>query len=562
MSLLNMGDRNSTHMAQKYLELDLIDEKQPAGLDVRYDPEFEELQAEIDKMSLPSATSGVDWSKVRTLSSDILKTKSKDLLVGSYFAIAEIRINKLKGLEAGLIVFAGMLELYWDSLFPSKKRMRGRIAAITWLLEKCESAFEEIQLTPVEPDMVIALRAEVQKIDTLLQEYLEDAPLLRPLERILEEIPIKEDVVQQEVSSQIPENKEPPAQPPPPAQSDKPNNPADSADRPEVEGESEPPRSAPVQITPAPSVSTNDTVSAAEMEKIVRGAFHTIKQAADFYFEKDLSNPRGYRCRRIAGWSLIQTIPPSMNSQTQVPPPGEFEDVKKNLQELRSLEKWQELLQESERRLNSSLLWLDLNRLSAECLLGLGAQYQEAHETICQETVFLLTRLPGLDKLTFSDGSPLADAETKQWLDTIAPDSETTLHVPTQQATQSNEHMDNILEQAQLLASAKKVQEAIRLLNDEMQRSPSDRERLLWRLNLSQLLTNYRHAKLAMPHLDEIVKNIESYNLEQWDPGLATHALKIVWTGYKNNKTTKEQADYILARIARLDPVAAMLLNK
>ena len=38
-----------------------IQQDQPAGLDVRYEPEFEQLQAEIDKLSMPSASGGTDW---------------------------------------------------------------------------------------------------------------------------------------------------------------------------------------------------------------------------------------------------------------------------------------------------------------------------------------------------------------------------------------------------------------------------------------------------------------------------------------------------------------------
>ncbi|HQU14269.1 MAG TPA: type VI secretion system ImpA family N-terminal domain-containing protein, partial [Thermodesulfobacteriota bacterium] len=52
---------------------------QPAGDDVRYDPLYEELLAEVDKFSSPSASGAVDWDKVVKLSSDILSQKAKDL---------------------------------------------------------------------------------------------------------------------------------------------------------------------------------------------------------------------------------------------------------------------------------------------------------------------------------------------------------------------------------------------------------------------------------------------------------------------------------------------------
>ena len=397
----------------------------------------------------------------------------------------------------------------------------------------------------MDPEFVTGLQEEVHRIDSLLQEYLEDVPLLRPLERIFEELPIAESVVSQNLSPETEENREKPV----------PTEEAGGIKTGQPKGES-------VRVNPAPVISSNDIVSAAEMEKIVRTSFQTVKQAANFYFDKDLSNPRGYHCRRIAGWTMIQDLPPATNGQTQVPPPREFEEIRKNLQELRSLENWLELLKETEPRLNGALLWLDLNRLSAECLMGLGTGYQDAHDAVCQETAFLLTRLPGLEKLMFVDGSPLADAETKQWLETIKPGPEVGLQAPASQGGQSSEHMDGVIEQAQSLAAAKKVPEAISLLRDELQRSPSGHDRLLWRSSLSQLLINYRQTKLALPHLDEIVREIESYKIEQWDPALAMYAFRIVWMGYKNNKSSRDRAEDILARIAKLDPVEAMKLDK
>jgi len=111
---------------------------QPAGNDVRYDPQYEELQAEVDKFSSPSASGAVDWDKVVKLSSDILSQKSKDLLVASYLAIALIQTKKFEGVEIGSRIYRDLVEGHWEALFPTKARMRGRVAAIEWWAEKAE----------------------------------------------------------------------------------------------------------------------------------------------------------------------------------------------------------------------------------------------------------------------------------------------------------------------------------------------------------------------------------------------------------------------------------------
>ena len=67
-----------------------IHPENPTGSDARYDPDFEALQTEIDKLSSPSATNGVDWKKVSDSAARILSKKSKDLMAASYLAISQI----------------------------------------------------------------------------------------------------------------------------------------------------------------------------------------------------------------------------------------------------------------------------------------------------------------------------------------------------------------------------------------------------------------------------------------------------------------------------------------
>ena len=43
---------------------DPVSAAQPAGVDARYDRKFEEVQAEVDKVSSPAAIEPTDWEKV------------------------------------------------------------------------------------------------------------------------------------------------------------------------------------------------------------------------------------------------------------------------------------------------------------------------------------------------------------------------------------------------------------------------------------------------------------------------------------------------------------------
>ena len=114
----------------------------PAGEDARYEPEFEELETEIGKLNSPTASSGVEWDKVIELSSKILAEKSKNLLVACYLSIGLMKRDDLEGLAEGVHVIRTMLDTFWDSLYPPKKRMRGRLNAVEWWMEKIDAELE------------------------------------------------------------------------------------------------------------------------------------------------------------------------------------------------------------------------------------------------------------------------------------------------------------------------------------------------------------------------------------------------------------------------------------
>ncbi|MDH3884537.1 MAG: type VI secretion system ImpA family N-terminal domain-containing protein, partial [Desulfobacterales bacterium] len=168
---------------------DPIQPDQPAGSDVRYEPEYEQLQAEIDKLSSPSAAGGIDWKKVNDLAVSILDKKCKDLLVASYLAVSQIHMRRIEGLADGLKVLHDLIEHYWDDLFPPKKRMRGRLAAIEWWIEKTVTALKGITSQPVAAGKMDAINHALTQIDSLLAEHLPEPPLLRPIQRVLEEFP-------------------------------------------------------------------------------------------------------------------------------------------------------------------------------------------------------------------------------------------------------------------------------------------------------------------------------------------------------------------------------------
>jgi type VI secretion system protein ImpA len=113
----------------------------PAGVDLRYDPVYEEIK-EARRAEDPLATGGVepkrsDWEKVGSLSANALATKTKDLQIAAWLTEALIHTEGFEGFAAGLRVLTRLLETYWDTLHPAveEEDLESRVGPLEFLNE-------------------------------------------------------------------------------------------------------------------------------------------------------------------------------------------------------------------------------------------------------------------------------------------------------------------------------------------------------------------------------------------------------------------------------------------
>jgi type VI secretion system protein VasJ len=393
----------------------------------------------------------------------------------------------------------------------------------------------------------------------MLGEYLPEPPLLRPIQRFVEKVPAlteKEKAsgpVNAGVHASQPAGTTAPTPEPAPKATSVPLKEA----QPKTEFSEPSPETA----------ETHETEIQADTQKVVNASFQKLLKVAAFLLKEEPMNPMTYRCRRIALWSKISSLPSATNGQTLIPPPAP--QVVKPLLELRDNANWSALLASAEQKLSQFIFWFDLNRFSAESLASLGPSYQQAHQAVCQETSFLRHRFPGLEEFAFSDGTPFADPDTKRWLNSIEPGSgkATARSVTMTEPEGGNGEkgkMAKAIQSAQTLAKQNRLVEAVKSLQTELQSSFSRKEALLWRLALCQILIGSKRTDMALPHLELILKDIDAFQLATWDPALALKGLKVVWTGFSHhtNKEYKHNAETVLNRISELDPVAALNLVK
>ncbi len=264
----------------------------PCGENVRYEPVFESLEAELAKQeSLSAAT--VDWKTVADLSSKILKESSKDLLVGCYLSQALLINESYSGLATGLKILNDMVEHHWDCLFPPAKRLRARQTPFVWLAEKAGEYIVNHAPSADDTVAVIAASDTLKQLDSVLVDKMGDqAPMMSDLSRSLKNYK-QSAIVEQE------NNK------PAPVEAQATEVPAAKVEQKKSVSASSPLAAGPVS-------------SDAEAKKALRQLQESSRLIISYWQAKKLSDPRAYRLARMMTWMMIDVAPPSTDSVTQL----------------------------------------------------------------------------------------------------------------------------------------------------------------------------------------------------------------------------------------------------
>lgn len=518
-----------------------ISADKPTGTDIRYDQSFDELQTEVDKLSSPALAGSVNWERVCRFASDILMNRSKDMVAAGYLWVALVYTRRNDGFSMGLKLYLELLERFWEDLYPSKHRMRGRVRAVEWWVEKVEVALKQLVNPSFSASQVEIITGNLNRLEIFLSEHLDNLPSLNGIREYFSRF-----------SATVDE---------PPLQEAEKNSPSDPADA------TVPATHATRELEPkAPPVPRTIT-SRQEADDALSDGLRKVTEASSCLWQQDPASPICYRLARKAVWYAVEDLPPAANGRTRIPPPTTTE--KNLLFDLRTRGDAEALLKAAEARLSQYIFWLDLNRLAAEALSRLGSRYEKAHEAVCQETAFLLHRLPGLDKLSFSDGTPFATPETRQWLEGMAFRRSTAAEaMPAPMDVSPEAGMETAINQTVneilLLIRKGNLIEAMEELQRKLKTASSKREKTLWRLALSRMLVEVGKPRLALPHLDQVLLDIEHHGLEEYDPAIAVDGLRLAWfaLGGQAEQRFKEQAVDVLHRIGRLDMPEMVRLTK
>src|ERR1035438_1098706 len=136
--------------------LDPISADQPAGVDLRWTPEWDRIKEArraddgLDPGKWAKKESkAADWRLVRELTLPMLRERSKDLQLGMWLMEANLKLHGFAGLREGLRLTRELMARYWDKgLYPPMEEgPEDRAGPLQWLNDKLVDSITAIPIT-------------------------------------------------------------------------------------------------------------------------------------------------------------------------------------------------------------------------------------------------------------------------------------------------------------------------------------------------------------------------------------------------------------------------------
>ena len=496
-----------------------IEGESPVGAEVREEPAFDLLEVELSKLSSPVHSASIDWNRITQLSVELLSTKGKDLMVACYLTAGLFETRSLAGMSDGLQVVADMLETYWDTLYPPLKRIRGRRNAVQWLVDRIQQRSTEAAwsgLPPQQAELVARLQTSLQAIDAVLMDKDSEAPSVRSLLTMVKALPT--------IVEEAPAATRQAATPTPPQ-------------------------------VPAEAAPTLILDCAEDAEHALSEVCSRLESIAGWLLSTDLADPLPYRLDRLSVWTPLNTVPPVVSGCT--PLPGPVSQVVDALGKLKSGQADEDLVCFAEAQLAVFPLWLDLNCVCSAALERMGSRFDAAKREVCGETVRLVARLPGIEKLAFSTGLPFADRETLTWLAELAAAQDSNSEAGT---PHDRDVIAMALGNARTLAASHDLTGAVDCLQQQLALGNTPKDDLFLRIRLCELMLTERPGAALEAFALSLVDIIDRHQLTHWESELALDGLQVAYKVMTRNDDNKTVANILLKRVVSLDTGTAVKL--
>lgn len=519
-----------------------ISKDTPGGVESRETPQYEVVFAEIERLTSPSADRQPDWIKVEAQSTEVLKTISKDFMVASWLSAAWVEKSGIDGLSAGLGLFAGLLQTYWETGFPSIKRLRGRRNAIVWWTDRVTAWLSNTTPAPLPAEAHDVLVQRIQAIDRTFAEVDPEAPSLNELVNLIKRL----DVIEPAAAPAQPAEQDAVAQAPSGAQGQQAT--ASSG----VIGASSAANTS-ISATAATGPQLGDLSKVANVDDLVTAldsVFAYLGDASQKLVELDPYNPLAIGLNRFGARGALLSLPQAQGQTTLIAPPPMAE--MQSFQTVCDAGNPQGVAGFCEGRLATYPFWLDLDRQSAMAYGAMGPAAATMRSAVIDEVLALVKRLPGIEKLTFSDGTPFADEATKAWIATCQAE---------RLGGGATDKFSEAKKQANENVGSGDSDAAIAGLQDFLSNTRSGRDQFRARVALAELALGLKKDLDMQPLIDPLLDECERLNLMYWEPELALLAWNLKLRAARAvAKQAEDTAD--LEKIAASQNVVQLALKK
>jgi type VI secretion system protein ImpA len=561
----------------------------PSGADLRYEPIYDQIkEARREEDETPQGDWArerklAEWPLVIKLASEAIAKKSKDLQVAAWLTEAELKREGVAGLRSGLELIHGLLAKFWDSLYPQIEDGDAelRAAPLSWIGLKLDVAVKNAPLVRAghdffkynEAQMLVGYEAaaaddynkqeERQKriaegklsgeqwdkafdetpkafykalvadlaaslkligaLDAMGDKFGDAAPSYGPLRKALEEV--------QHLAGALLKNKL--AVDPDPL---------------------EPEPAAGEEAAPAGEAAEAGPLAAEPVHR--EDAVSRVVGAARFLRKTEPGNPAAYLMLRGLRWGEVRASNGRLDPRLLVAPTTQ---LRSQLKSLLLDGKWQSLLEGCETTMGQPCGrgWLDLQRYAIVACSHLGKEYYPVEMALRAALRSYLADVPQIAEVTMMDDTPTGNNETQQW---IAAEIETSGGATADgKPARAEPAAEKDGAEASELARAGRTEEAVEVLTRQLEQERSLRGRFRRRTQLAAILVEAGQDAIARPILEELVAQIDTYKLEEWENGqMVAEPLALLYRVLHKLDGDAEVRQALYLRICRLDPIQAL----
>ncbi|MBB3213268.1 type VI secretion system protein VasJ [Herbaspirillum sp. Sphag1AN] len=487
------------------------------GDDLTYDDDFLAIKEEVAKLS------DIDDALIVSNAERLLKFRAKDVRPAVYYVYGRLRQEGAEGLANGLELLSALVDRFDGQLLP--QRLETRKAALEWLtgtsfgnqleridrlqgavLERCLSALALIaECTAHWPEVARPqLDGLYRRFETCVEGKQDDA------------------LTESENSLSVPTGS-------------------------------------------AKNAKVTFPVNAAIGSS--RDLLERAREMALFLREQSQGYLAAYRLLRCVRWDTLTDVPPHDTSgKTRLVAPRT--ELRSQLKRLLLQKQWPDLLDRVEQAFveGANHFWLDLQYYAHTAQGYSGGEYAQTRDLAATDCALMLERLPGMQNLSFSDGSPFAEDTTLEWIGRYATVRNIERGEPVVPAVMTSIHPD--WGETETQAFDVLQQRGLESALDWLQSLPPQkgaRHGLVQQLVMARLSERAERLDVALHLLTVADATARRYDLDTWEPVLAfelkQYLLRLLALRMNRKDVDKlanaQRMDSLLGELTALDPARA-----